>query len=146
MATIVGRVHSYRVLVAVVAVAAAAGAGRHHTSLPRRKVGFEGVGNRAERGGVESYGAGIPCFGRCKRMGRRIGPAEIAAHPGCVDSRLVGSGSRIRPAVGIGGLGIQRRPSGFAEVVPAVAGPVAAVAAEVVAAASVEVVGALLGS
>ena len=144
----VGRVHSYHDLVAVVAVAAA-GAGRHRTSLPRRKVGVEGAGNHAGRGGVENYVVDIPRFGRCKRMGRRSGLAEVVAHPGCVDSRLVGSGSRIRPAVGAGGLGIRRRPSGFAEVVPAVAGPVAvvaAVAAVVVAAASVEAVGALLGS
>jgi len=147
----VGRVHSYHDLVAVVAAAvaaAAAGVGHHRTSLPRRKVGVEGVGNHAGRGGVESYVVDIPRFDRCKRMGRRSGLAEVVAHPGCVDSRLVGSGSRIRPAVGVGGLGIRRRPSGFAGVVPAVAGPVAvvAVAVVVVTAASVGAVGALPGS
>ena len=145
----VGRVHSYHDLVAVAVAAAAVGAGRHRTSLPKRKVGVEGAGNHAGRGGVESYVADIPHFGRCKRMGRRSGLAEVVAHPGCVDSQLVGSGSRIRPAVGAGGLGIRRRPSGFAEVVPAVAGLVAVVAAAavvVVAAASVVAVGALLDS
>jgi len=155
----VGRVHSYHDLVAVAAVAvavavaaaAAAGAGRHRTSLPRRKVGAEGAGNHAGRGGVESYVADIPRFGRYKRTGHRSGLAGIAAHPGRVDSRPVGSGSRIRPAVEAGDLGTRRRPSGFAEVVPAVADlvAVAAVGEVVVAAASVGAVGAvgaLLGS
>jgi len=145
----VGRVHSYHDLVAAAAaaVAVAAGEGHHRTSLPRRKAGAEGAGNHAGRGGVESYVADIPRFGRYKRTGHTSGLAGIVAHPGCVDSRLAGSGNHIRPAVGVGGLGIRRRPSGFAEVVPAAVGPVVVAAGEVVvAAASVGAVGALLGS